>query len=85
MFKVPFLEPCEGCGSFTEIETESEYLLLNANLAKPGDIVTCSQCECSGVVSVDGDEQYCLWNIDLCGVCVQVLAERIRELIIETG
>jgi hypothetical protein len=81
MFKVPFLEPCEGCGSYTEVETEVEYLVLNADLANLGDIVVCSQCECSGVISSDGDEQYCLWDEELCHICWSGVLERVKGML----
>lgn len=69
MFRVPFLEPCAGCGGFVEIETESEYLVLDVIRADIGDVVRCSQCECTGVISSAEGAQYCAWGEALCTVC----------------
>jgi hypothetical protein len=69
MFRVPFLGSCAGCGGFVEIETDSEFLVLDEGLANLGDILYCSRCECTGVIeSMDG-ERFCAWNHELCTVC----------------
>lgn len=78
MYKVPFLEPCAGCGGFVEISTRSEYLVMDAAHAHIGDIVSCSQCACVGAIDADEDGLYCRWDAMLCGVCDKAF-ERILE------
>lgn len=78
MYKVPFLEPCAGCGGFCEVETESEYLVMDASHANVGDKVTCSLCSCVGTIDMDYNGKYCLWDAELCTQC-QVEFERILD------
>lgn len=80
MFRVPFLEACSGCGSHTNVETEQDYLVLNAVLANIGDIVSCSMCECSGTIDVDEDGKFCHWSKELCEYCILELDERLDAL-----
>lgn len=89
MYKVPFLEPCTGCGGFAEIETKSEYLVLDAAHAHVGDIVTCSQCACVGAIDTDDSGLYCHWDAMLCGICnaafdeiLDVLVAQIRGMVL---
>ena len=87
MFKVPFLEPCPSCGGFVEIETMQTYLILNAKRATIGDTLSCSLCQCTGVIDIDADGNFCNWNEVLCESCLlafdkrlDVLTERILEM-----
>lgn len=80
MFRVPFLEACEGCGGFAEIETEQDYLILNARLANLGDIVSCSVCECTGVINSDRYGKYCDWDDELCDICLEEFEEMLEGL-----
>lgn len=80
MFKVPFLEACPGCGSHTDIETEQDYLVLNATFANIGDIVSCSMCECAGVIDIDTEGKFCHWEEELCEHCMLEFEERLEEL-----
>lgn len=81
MFTVPFLEPCAGCGGFAEIKTESEYLVIDAGHANVGEIISCSLCECQGIIVLNDKAKYCYWNEELCEVCWSRLVEKISELI----
>lgn len=81
MYKVPFLEPCAGCGCFCEIETKSEYLVLDAAHAHVGDIVTCSQCACVGAIDAGEHGLYCRWDAMLCGICDAAFDEILDGLV----
>lgn len=81
MPKVPFLESCAGCGGFCEVDTESDYLIADASRANVGDVVSCSQCCCSGVITADTDGRYCLWNETLCEICWAGIIDRVKALI----
>lgn len=69
MYQVPFLESCSGCEGFTQIETSREYLVIDAIHASVGDRVSCSRCECTGVIDIDDKGQFCNWNEALCETC----------------
>lgn len=81
MYKVGFLEPCAGCGGFAEIETRSDYLILDAGHAEVGDIVRCTRCECAGVIRKGDEGLYCYWDDDLCEPCWAGMVHRIVHMI----
>lgn len=70
MSKVAFVETCAGCGSGTYVLSLS-----------PGSVVTCSRCDCTGTIEADADGYYCLWNEELCRICLDGLIERIKQKI----
>lgn len=80
MYRVPFLDPCSGCGGFCWIETSCEYLVADANHASVSDRVSCSQCECTGFIDYDEDGQFCNWNENLCGLCMEDFDRRLDQL-----
>ena len=81
MHQIPFLEPCPGCGGFTEVYTKSCFLVLNAFFANVGDIVRCTRCECQGEILPGAFGNTCEWQTELCGVCEGMIMAQIRQLL----
>lgn len=93
MYRVPFLEPCSGCGGYTEIDTNHDYLVMGVHLASIGDRVMCSRCQCTGVIDIDENGKFCHWAEDLCNSCNESfereldllsvdMARRIRQMLL---
>ena len=80
MYRVPFLEPCSGCSAFTEIETEQDYLVLDADNANIGDVVSCSMCECTGVIDCDEEGRFVNWEEELCEHCMLAFEKGLEIL-----
>ena len=81
MHQVPFLDPCPGCGGYVEVETATDYLVLNAFFAQVGDRVRCTQCSCMGEILPGPFGNTCVWGEELCSECESFILGRIRSLL----